>query len=53
METDGRVLGIIDPPPVQSWLGAGQHPNSVVRDPPRVFRRAPGLGQAAMARADY
>jgi CIC family chloride channel protein len=31
VEADGRVLGIVDPPAVQSWLGSGKHPNSVLR----------------------
>jgi chloride channel protein, CIC family len=31
VEADGRVLGIADPPLVQSWLAAGKHPNAVMR----------------------
>jgi chloride channel protein, CIC family len=31
VEADGRVLGIVDPPLVQSWLSSGKHPNSVLR----------------------
>jgi chloride channel protein, CIC family len=31
VEADGRVLGIVDPPLVQSWLGSGNHPSTVLR----------------------
>jgi len=31
VEADGHVLGIVDPPAVQSFLSAGKHPNMVIR----------------------
>jgi CIC family chloride channel protein len=31
VEADGRVLGIVDPPLLQSWMGAGRPPEATLR----------------------